>query len=289
MGGRTPRFWPCARANPLGARHTTRENKPGFPLRAASNPSQFNKSAQSDQQDLIGEMETNRQQKPACVEEVLLGRHRRRRRNIVEQRRDLRLAKLENRLRNGVVRGANKHTLYALALVRPVMMVVGLTLLVMRVPVARRASVTARSFGMPSVGCLGTIVPMMRAAPHNEVNHQNRGTQIVQQTGHTSPQFRRNPHRQANYTILSRIAYTTCGVCESRPRVAFPTRTAIHSTHESGIISSDFAPRTRRSEGCRTAGSLRLLPRSCEGHGGHRGTRGSSGNRSAGPSAALGS
>jgi len=71
----------------LEARHTTKENKPGFPLRAASNPSQFNKSAQSNQQDLIGEMETNRQEKPARGEEVLLGENAQRRRNVVEHRR----------------------------------------------------------------------------------------------------------------------------------------------------------------------------------------------------------
>jgi hypothetical protein len=181
-------------------------------MRAASSWGQFNKSAQSNQQDLIGKMEPNRQQKPARGEEVLLGENARRRRNVVEQRRDPCLAKLEYRRGNGVVRGANKRTLHASALVRPVMMVVGLTLLVMRVPVAGRASVIPRPLGRPRIACLGTIVRMMRAAPRDEVNHQNRGTQIVQQTGHTSPQFRRNPNRQTNYTILSQANYPTLGV-----------------------------------------------------------------------------
>ena len=156
-------------------------------------------------------MEPNRQQKPARGEEVLLGENARRRRNVVEHRRDLCLARLEDRLGKGVVRGANKRTLYAAALVRPVMTVVGLTLLVMRVPVARRASVIPRPLGMPRIACLGTIVGMMRAAPHDEVNHQNRGTQIMKQTGHTSPHSCRNPHRRNNSSILSQTSHPRFG------------------------------------------------------------------------------
>lgn len=62
----------CACANALRARHTTRKNKPGFPLRAASNPRPFNKSAQLDQQHLIGKMEPNREQSPAAHADLLL-------------------------------------------------------------------------------------------------------------------------------------------------------------------------------------------------------------------------
>ena len=174
-------------------------------------------------------MEPNRQEKPARGEEVLLGENAQRRRKVVEHRRYVCLARLEKRLGNGLVRGANKGTLYALALVRPVMMVGGLTLLVMRVPVARRTGVIPRPLGMPRIACLGTSVRMMRAAPQDEVDHQNRGTQIVQQNGHTSPQFRRNPHRQSNYIILSQSSYTTCDGYVSRLRTAFSTRDATQS------------------------------------------------------------
>ena len=42
-------------------------------MRAASNQGQFNKNAQSNQQDLIDEIEANRRQKPARGEGVLPG------------------------------------------------------------------------------------------------------------------------------------------------------------------------------------------------------------------------
>ena len=42
-------------------------------MRAASSKGRFNESAQSNQQDLIGEMETNRQQKTARGLGMLLG------------------------------------------------------------------------------------------------------------------------------------------------------------------------------------------------------------------------
>lgn len=275
----------------VGVPHKTRAARrtPTSTTRAASSLRQFNKSAQSNQQDLIGKMEPNRQEKPARGEEVLLGENAQRRRNVVKYRREVCLARLEKRLGNGVVRAANKRTLYALALVRPVTMVGGLILLVLRVPVARRASVIPHPLGMRRIACLGTIVRVVRAATHDEVNRKNHGTQTVQQTGHRNPQFRRNPHRQSDYTILSQSGYTSFEVCENGLRVAFPARTAIHLTHESGVISADFALRTRRPEGCRTAGSLRLLPRSREGHAGHRGARGSSENRFVALSAASGS
>lgn len=179
MGSRRPQSWLCARANSLGARRTTRKNKPGFPLCAASNPSQFNESAQSNQQDLIGKMEPNRQQKPAGVQSVLLGENTQQHRIFVEYRRDMYQARLEQYLGDRVVRGANIRTLYTLTLVRPVMMVGGLTLLAMRVPVTRRTLIP-HSLGMSGIASLRAIVCMVHAAAHHEVDHQDRRTQIVQ-------------------------------------------------------------------------------------------------------------
>lgn len=62
---------------------------------AASSPAWLNRSSnQSNQQDLIGEMEANRQQKPACREESLLEREAEQRRKVADGRCDECLGRL---------------------------------------------------------------------------------------------------------------------------------------------------------------------------------------------------
>jgi len=73
--------------------------------RAALGSGQFNKSAQSNQQDLIGEMETNRQEKPARGEGVLLAANADQRKLVIEQRYEECLEGQDERITDGAVRG----------------------------------------------------------------------------------------------------------------------------------------------------------------------------------------
>lgn len=155
---------------------------------------------------------------------MLLRENAHERRIVVKHRRDVCEARQEKRLGDGVVRGAKIRALDTLAFVSPVTMVGGLTSFAMRVPVARRTGVVPHPLGMPRVAGLRTIVRVVRAATDDEVNHQDHGTQIVEQTGHRKPLLRGNSHRQVNYTVLSQINNTTCEVAEacsvSRSQVA---------------------------------------------------------------------
>ena len=213
---------------------------PTLAMRAASRPHQANKSAQSDQQDLIGEMETNRRQEPARGKEVLRGEDVQRNKRSVQQRSDKCLARLSERLGNGVIRGANKQTLYALALLMPLMMVLGFAFFVMRVPLARRAAIIARLGRMPRIAGLRAIVGMMRAAPHHEVNHQNRGTQTMNQFGHANPHFLApKRHRQTNSTILNQSRHTICEACA--PPSNYSTVALSRRGYLCGLRSADSA------------------------------------------------
>lgn len=73
-------------------------------MRAASIMDQFNKSAQSNQQDLIGEMETNRQEKPARGEGVLLAANADQRKLVVGQLGGECLERRDERITDGAVR-----------------------------------------------------------------------------------------------------------------------------------------------------------------------------------------
>jgi hypothetical protein len=162
---------------------------------AASSLGQFNKSAQSNQQDLIGEMETNRQEKPARGEGVLLAANADQRKLFIEQRYEECLEGQGERIADGAVRG-NKRAFFPLTVLRPVMRMV--RALAGTLPVMRCITVS-RGWAILAFAGVG----MVRAAAHRKVNHQRRSDQDAAQPSHTTFCLPSNRHRRSSLTIFN--------------------------------------------------------------------------------------
>ena len=165
-------------------------------MRAAPSRGQFNKRAQSNQQDLIGQMETNRQQQPARGQGALLAADAGQRKPRIEQRGEECLERGNQRVTHHSVR-RNERAPFPLAVLRPVMRMVRSLTGALTV----RGSVTvSRQWAIPAVAG----VRMVRAAPHHQVNYQRRGDQDATQPGHKIFRLPRIRYRRRNLTILNR-------------------------------------------------------------------------------------
>lgn len=186
------------RAKNEGSRSTLRPV-----MRAAPSAGQFNKSAPSNQQDLIGEMQTNRQQEPACGKETLPGGVANQRRQVIEQRRGECLERRDKPIPDCAVRGDNG-TLASLAVVRPMMGMVhpapgALTI--------RRRSTLSRERAIHAVAG----VRMVRTAAHREVSHKQRGGQDAKLPGHRTLCLPSIRHRRYSFTIFRRTGLPAAG------------------------------------------------------------------------------
>ena len=178
------------RAKNEGSRSTPRPA-----MRAASSAGQFNKSVQSNQQDLIGEMETNRPQEPACGKEAPVGGVANQRRQVIGQRCRECLERRDKPITDCAVRG-DHGTLAPLAALRPMMRMADPSTGALTV---RRRSPLSRDQAIPAVAG----VRMVRAAAHHQVNHERRGAQDAAQPGHKIPCLPSIRYRRRNLTILS--------------------------------------------------------------------------------------
>jgi hypothetical protein len=152
---------------------------PGRAQCAASTWDQSKKSAQSNQQDLIGEVETNRQQKPARRKAALLQGEVKRGGNVVQQRNDWHLLELQYGLGNSFARGANVGTPFALAILLAVMRMVRFAA---RTLTARPGALLGGNRLAPACA----IVRVMCAASHHKVESDRHSREDLKQPVHTT-------------------------------------------------------------------------------------------------------
>ena len=145
-------------------------------MRAASSKGQFNKSAQSNQQNLIGEMETNGHQETARGPESLQGADNHPGTLFIGQCCEGCLKRRNGRTGNCAAR-RSQGAFATLAVLCPVM-----------IAYALRASPVRRWLA----SCGGAILAlaalrMVRTAAHHQVNYQRRDAQDAGQSGHATP------------------------------------------------------------------------------------------------------
>jgi len=153
------------RHDALAYGHSTRQasktrRTPRRAMRAVSSLGRFNESAQSNQQDLIGEMETNRQQEPACGKESLVGGVADQRRQVIQQRCGECLERRDKPITDCAVRGDNA-ALAPLAVLRPMMRMTHPSTGALTI---RRPSTLSRDRAIPAIAG----VRMVRAAAHRQ-------------------------------------------------------------------------------------------------------------------------
>jgi hypothetical protein len=157
-----------------------------------------NRSAQSDQQDLIGEMKTNRQEQPARGPGVLLGAGAHPQRPVVEQRSDECVERRGERITDGAARG-KEGACGLVAVVQPVMRVARPNTRTVRALAIRMRSPPIRR--RITLAILG--VPMVRAAAHHQVNHKTRGDHDAAQLGHATPYLTLDRQQRSSFAIFS--------------------------------------------------------------------------------------
>jgi hypothetical protein len=168
---------------------------------------------QSNQHDLIDQMQTNGRQQPSGGRKVPRRRKSQRGKRFVEQRRRRGLRKLEEKDVRAFAPGAQKGTLQPLAIVMPVMRMVRRTFLGMVRLAQRAGGATGRqriagigqSRGMPKIGGFIARVRMVCTAPDKKVRHEHRRSYDVYQSRHNTPRFHYNRHRQPNCNIFKEI------------------------------------------------------------------------------------
>jgi hypothetical protein len=148
-------------------------------MRAASNTGRLNVSEQSNQQDVIGEMETNRQQKMARRLGMLQGADGRASELAIGRGSEGCLEEPEERTARCPA-GENQRAFDTLAALGPVMRMIA---------AAPRALLAACCFTVDRRGMqlAPTTVRMVRTtAAHRQVNCQRRNAQDVRQCAHTT-------------------------------------------------------------------------------------------------------
>jgi len=148
----------------------------GPAMRAASNRDRFNEMAQSNQQDAIGEMETNGQQKTARDPGGLVQADCQPRKVRIGQYREGCVALRTGRTADQATR-RDEGAVAASALPGPVMRMIAATLRALRLKCCVAVSCQA---GMRVL----EPVCVTRAAAHHQVGHQQRDDQGAGQPGH---------------------------------------------------------------------------------------------------------
>lgn len=187
---------------------------PALRKRAASCPAGFNGSDQSNQQDLIGQVEADRQQKPARWE-ALLRRGASRRKRVSQQQCERRLRRRGQRV-NDRATGRNHGAFGPLAILRPMMCVV----CVLTTPILALPSRRGRFLGRRCLSLTVTCVRMVAATAHRQVDHQERGNRDAAQQNHAIPRLHDLHYRQQNYTTFTQTVKhehpPLCGRCRTR-------------------------------------------------------------------------
>lgn len=220
--------------------------------------------AESDQQDLVRQMETDRKQKPVRDRELVRSRDAQRR-NVAPRERNGDGRQFKARLHHGLFRGPDERTFLTLARTSIAMLVVRLVAGAVRIGTTR-ASVSI-DLRLRRVTRVHAAMRMVRTAAHHEVNHQHRSGHVMHNTGHGSPSpgCRFRPCSITQYNRLCQIGH---------PQL-----------RDRAIATSHPDRRTLRSAGCRTGGFRRSSPLPCEVLQGRPARPGWPGRTSAGPSA----
>ena len=145
-------------------------------MRAASSTGRFNVSAQSDQQDVFGEMETNRQQKMARHLRMLQGADGHVGQLAIGQCWKRNLEGPDVRTANCAAE-RNQGAFGTLAALRPVMRTIACALQPLIV-----SRCVAVNWGGTELAL--ATVRMVRAAAHHQVNYQRRDAQDARQCAH---------------------------------------------------------------------------------------------------------
>ncbi len=258
----------------LGASREPAEHSSGSKAHAAQmrsiTPPGSLVAAESNQQDLLEQMKTDRQQKAVrSRQRVLEGNAGRKQRRCAPWG-GREGAKHREPYCLGRVWRTNERATRTLALVRP-MMVGVLIAFQVGVPIHRALSPVRKvRRGIRSTH-LRASVCMMSTTPRHEVNQQHQSSYTASQSAHEKPHSCRNLYRHDNYTILNPASHILIPAWPlSRTRQSQPT----------SVVGS--IRRARRSGGCRPAGFRQLPPLPHADHAEHPSRRGWSGSKSAG-------
>ena len=212
-------------------------------MRVASNRCQCNESAQSNQQDLIGEMETNGQQMPTHDPGLFV--------QADCQPREAGMGQCCEGCLTRQTEGATNHSarrgqgaFAALALPGPMMRMIASTFRAL--PLKCRVTMSCRA------GILAlAAVRIVRAAAHHQVNYQHRDAQDTGQPDHTTSSFTRYPLSAATFRHLQANWPARCPrtIIQSADRKQSPE--AFHATcyirrHRQGSQSGRCVTLSRR-------------------------------------------